>query len=168
MFEKKKDFVNLRKLGLELSDCYSLKDSLQIITGAIKDLTNSERVSVYLYDKSKKELWTIHADGIQRIVIPIDTGIVGLTFRTEEYYMTNDPDNDPNYFRKVADDAGYKIRNIAAVPIHNSDNEIIGVLQIINKDEGDFNKEDMSAIKFISNFISGFLDLYSLEDATVS
>lgn len=163
MFEKKKDFVNLRKLGLELSDCYSLKDSLQIITGAIKDLTNSERVSLYVFDHVRKELWTIHADGIQRIVIPVDTGIVGHTFKTGQAYITNDLANDPYYYPKVAEQAGYVIRNIAAVPILDSGNEVMGVLQIINKDEGDFDKSDLQALKFIANFISGFLDLYSLE-----
>ena len=53
---------------------------------------------------------------------------------------------------------GYYTRNLLTSPIFNSKREIIGVIQLLNKEDG-FNQKDMEFLSFFSHYISSFIEL---------
>lgn len=166
MFKIKKDFNKMRELGSKLSSSTTLKESLEIISNATRDIIGADRASVYIYNQEKNILWSVHADGVKQISVPIDKGVASYTFNSKEPYITNSPYKDKYFYDLIDKQTGYKTKNLATVPIFGFTGEVIGVMQLLNKREDDFNEEDIYVIKFLSNFVSGFLDLYMLTDDT--
>ena len=54
-------------------------------------------------------------------------------------------------------------KNIASIPIFDSNRQIIGVFQLLNK-EGGFDREDARFMIFFAHYISGYLELAILFD----
>ena len=48
-------------------------------------------------------------------------------------------------------------RNILAIPLFNSENDILGVIQLLNK-EGKFSREDINIAYFVAKYISPALE----------
>ncbi len=148
----------LAHFGRELLNKKSLEDGLPLISKYAKDVAKADRCSIFINDLDKQELWTTIADGTQKIVVPTDKGIVGYVIKTQKPFLTNDPYNDPNFLSEVDKKTGYTTKNIAAVPVFNSMREVIGVLELLNK-EKDFDQSDIKFMIFFAHYISGFLEL---------
>jgi len=50
-------------------------------------------------------------------------------------------------------------KNVITVPIFDSKRDVIGVIQLLNKSRGDYNDEDLEALTFFANYVSGSLEL---------
>jgi GAF domain-containing protein len=132
-----------------------------MIAGYVKDVIGADRCSIYIYDKRHEKLWTTLADGIERVVIDAGRGIVGATLQARKPLIVNDPYNDDRFYKEIDRQTGYITSNLASVPIFNSNREIIGVLQLLNK-EGDFDREDTRFMVFFAHYVSGYLELACL------
>lgn len=154
-------YRKLANFGRELLNKKSLTDGLPLISQYAKDVIGAERCSIFIYDIKKDELWTTLADKVNKIMVPSDKGIVGYTLSIQKPFMTNDAYSHPNFLSDVDKTTGYKTKNIITSPIFNSKREIIGVLELLNKDGG-FDDDDMKFMSFFTHYISGFLELASL------
>ncbi len=147
---------DLKKFEINLPSHTSFFDGLSYISKTAKDIVKSDRCSLFIYDIEANELWTTLADGVEKIVIPFDMVIVGLTMRLKKPIIENDPYGNSNFMSDVDMRTGYYTQNILAVPIFNKQKEIIGVLQLLNKD-GDFTKEDLEVMILFCEAVSKFI-----------
>lgn len=157
------EYSKLAEFGRELLFKKSLMDGLPLISKYAKDVIGADRCSIFINDIEKKELWTTLSDGVDKIIIPQDKGIVGETIREEKTVLVNDVYSDSCFMSDIDEQTGYKTDNIVATPIFNSEREVVGVLELLNKDGG-FNKDDVKFMKFFSHYISGFLELVLLNE----
>jgi len=153
--------AKLSEFGRELLNKKSLPEGLPHISKYVKNVIGAKRCSIFINDNKKKELWTTLADGVEKIVIPSDKGIVGHTLVAKKPIIANDVYSNPHFLSEVDSQTGYKTNNIVTAPIFNSQREIIGVLELLNKDGG-FDNEDIKFMIFFAHYISGFLELVSL------
>ncbi|MDA7817811.1 GAF domain-containing protein [Sulfurimonas sp.] len=153
--------AKLVEFGKEILYKTSLAEGLPHISKYAKEITGSDRCSMYIYDSKKSELWTTLADGIDRIIVPYDKGIAGETLRTGKAIIENDVTSNPNFLSKIDSITGYKTNNLATVPIFNSHKDVVGVLQLLNKDDG-FNEDDIKYMTFFAHSLSEFIDLINL------
>jgi signal transduction protein with GAF and PtsI domain len=151
-------YKQLSNFGKQLLSKVSLDDGLAFISSSAKDIIGANRCSIFIYDVDADELWTTLADGVEKITVPYDIGIVGQTIRLQKPILENDAYDNPNFLADVDMQTGYYTQNILTAPIFNSKREIIGVLQLLNKDGG-FNKKDVEFITFFAHYISGFIEL---------
>lgn len=154
-------YSKLASFGRELLDKTSLTDGLPLISQYAKDVLGAQRCSIFIYDEKENKLWTTLADGVEKIIIPSDKGIVGYTIQTKESIIENDVYANPYFLSDIDKKTGYITKNIGTCPIFNSQKNILGVLQILNK-EGDFIAEDVKFMTFFSHYISGFIELINL------
>ena len=112
-----------------------------------------------MVDRSGEMLWTKLSDGIGRIAIGIDSGIVGDTVLKKAAQLVNMPYEDSRFLAKIDEKSGFVTRNILAIPIFNSRQEVIGIIQLLNKYNGDFDDKDEGIMSFFANYISGTLEL---------
>ena len=154
-------YTKLSEFGRELLNKKSLPEGLPHISKYVKNVIGAKRCSIFINDNKKKELWTTLADGVEKIVIPSDKGIVGHTLVAKKPIIANDVYSNPHFLSEVDSQTGYKTNNIVTAPIFNSQREIIGVLELLNKDGG-FDNEDIKFMIFFAHYISGFLELVSL------
>jgi HD-GYP domain-containing protein (c-di-GMP phosphodiesterase class II) len=54
---------------------------------------------------------------------------------------------DPRFDRSVDDRTGYRTRSMLCVPLISSTGETVGVIQVINKLQGDFDEDDLSFLE---------------------
>ena len=90
-----------------------------------KELTQTDRCSIFIYDASKHELWTTLSDGVRRIVVDSDAGLVGETLRTKKPILENDVYTNPHFLPTVDKKTGY-ITKIYYSPYFQSQREIQG------------------------------------------
>lgn len=154
-------YSKLADFGRELLDKNSLTEGLPLISKYAKDVSGAQRCSIFMYDADKNEVWTTLADGIEKISIPADKGLVGQTIKAAEPVIENEAYSNPNFLSDIDKESGFKTKNIATTPIFNSQKEILGVLQLLNKDGG-FEADDIKFMVFFSHYISGFLELSNL------
>jgi adenylate cyclase len=92
------------------------------------------------------ELWTkvttADEDTTMEIRIPANRGIVGYVASTGQALNIPDAYKDPRFDPTTDRKTGYVTRNILCLPVFNSANELIGVTQLINKQQGSFTASD--------------------------
>jgi len=154
----KNTYLKLADFGKELLSKKSLEDGIPLISKYAKKVIGAQRCSIFIYDNDKKQLWTTLADGIEKIEVPSAKGLVGHTLQEKKPLVENDPYSNPHFLPDIDKESGYITNNLITAPIFNAHREIIGVLELLNKEEG-FNDEDMKFVIFFSHYISGFLDL---------
>jgi HD-GYP domain-containing protein (c-di-GMP phosphodiesterase class II) len=107
---------------------------------------HADRCSIWIVDRERGEIWTKIAHGLtqeQKIRIPIGIGIAGQVAATGEIINIPDAYADPRFNRQIDKDTGYHTHNILAVPMRYTTGEVTGVLQALNKVEGEaFTHED--------------------------
>ena len=70
-------YSKLADFGRELLYRKSLVEGLPHISKYAKDIIGADRCSIFIYDEKKHELWTTLADGVEKIIVNSDSGLVG-------------------------------------------------------------------------------------------
>lgn len=118
------------------------------------------------HKNSRQHLYTDH-------VIPINNqsiaGYVGTTKRTlnlVDVYVL--PEETPYHYNPHFDQAtGYRTQSILAAPITNSLDELVGVIQLINKEtSAHFNESDCDYINHVCDLASGAIERARVSDET--
>jgi sigma-B regulation protein RsbU (phosphoserine phosphatase) len=132
------------------------------ITSSLQVL-DADRASVFLYDTRADELYIkvstsfpevisrqhgIDLDAEDRtntsyvIRFPSGKGIAGETAQQRRLINVPDCYADPRFNRDIDRQTGYVTRSMLSVPLLGVDQALVGVLQVINKQEGVFNEDD--------------------------
>ncbi|QGJ70201.1 Type IV fimbriae expression regulatory protein PilR [Planctomycetales bacterium 10988] len=115
---------------------------------AATELLDADRASIFLWDRSSKTLVGRPALGVEgnELRIPDDAGIVGQVVQTGETRRVDEAEQS-EINRKVDQKLGYETRTILCVPLIGSDAQIFGAFEVINKLQGNFDKQDEITLK---------------------
>jgi adenylate cyclase len=100
---------------------------------------NADRATLYLLDESRGELCSIVALGdddggmLREIRLPLGEGLAGHVARTGETVNVADAYADPRFSQRIDEETGYRTRTVLAVPMHDPQGQITGVVQVLNK-----------------------------------
>lgn len=129
-----------------LGQSLDLEVTLQIVMEQARILMQADRSTLFLYRKEMEQLWTkvAAADGqtMMEIRISSNRGIAGYVASTGKGLNIADAYKDPRFDPTTDAKTGYETRNILCLPVFNSANELIGVTQLINKQQGYFTASD--------------------------
>lgn len=161
-------YAALSEFGRSLLKRPTLAEGLPIISEYAKQASGAERCSIFIYNPKLKMLWTTLADGVEKIMVHQDDGIVGHTVKDAKPILVNNPYEDDRFFHAVDNKTGFVTENIASIPIFDSSRHVIGVFQLLNK-PGGFSREDAKFMIFFAHYISGYIELAILfdDDATL-
>lgn len=159
------NFQDLINIGHHLLSNDQFQNGLSLISKHLTEVTYAERCSIFIYQESSDELWTILSTGIEKIHITSDKGIVGYVFRTEESVIENNVSKNIYFLNDIDKRSGYKTLNIIACPIYNSKKKLMGVLELLNKPNG-FDEQDLDFLNIFANYIGSIIELspYYLKD----
>jgi GAF domain-containing protein len=158
-------FNEIADFGKELMALEEMDNVLDLISSKAKELVNADRCSIFIVDIEDQILWTKHSDGIGRIVISLESGIVGDTYLKKEPQVVNNPYEDSRFLPKIDKKSGYTTKNMITIPIFNSKRDVMGVIQLLNKSRGDFEAQDLETLTFFANYVSGSLELVLMQDS---
>jgi len=153
-------FSVLLEVNKTTAQSNSLDELLPTLIEVIKDVLHSDRATLFLYDSETNELFSRLSQGgsVSEIRIPHDTGIAGSVFTTGDTLIIPDAYHDPRFNREVDVSTNYRTRNILCVPLTNKDKKIIGVTQLLNKSQGEFNESDGQLLAAMTSQVSAALE----------
>lgn len=130
----------------------NLKDVLNNIVAVALELTDAERGTIYLVDKQRGEVKSLVAtgDGSLEIVLKMGEGIAGHVAKTGQIINIKDVNSDPHFNKSVDKRSGFKTQNMICFPIKNLQDEIVGVLQLLNSRNNEFSESDEEYLKALS------------------
>ncbi len=130
----------------------SLDEILEAIVEMIARELKAERGSLLLNDPVTGELYSRVAQGNlhREIRLLNSVGIAGHVFTTGEGVISHDAYSDKRFDRSIDEKTGFKTKTICCAPVKTVMGEIIGVVQCLNKNEGDFTQEDLELLEAIT------------------
>jgi HD-GYP domain-containing protein (c-di-GMP phosphodiesterase class II) len=120
---------------------------LRLVVREATRVVESERSSIFMYDRDREELWSKVAQGSGEIRFPANTGIAGAVVQSGAVSNIPDAYADPRFNRQFDLQSGFTTRSILTVPMKNTRGETVGALQTLNKhglngEPSTFNAED--------------------------
>ena len=150
--ERVRQLQMMLDVSRQVASMDSLDAVLDTLVSVAVDQTDAERGSLFLHDAATGELFSRIAQGLKRREIRIldDVGIAGSTFQTGEGVVIHDAYNDARFNREVDAETGFTTKSILATPVRNAKGEIIGVAQVLNKQHGQFNEQDLAVLEGVT------------------
>lgn len=144
----------------KISNEKKLDNLLVLMANMGRELIVADRCTVWLVDEHTDELWTKVAHGIDAIRIPKTAGVVGHAIADAAPIIINDAYSDSRFSPEVDKKTGYHTRNIIAIPFKNSDGDIIGAYQAINKmtKAAIFSEKDLGQLMLASTYTGNALE----------
>lgn len=132
-----------------------------IVTEAVNaacSLTGAETGSLLLAASENDELHFYVALGqqeatLKQMRIPAGQGIAGHVFRENAPTIVRDVQADRRFYRGADNRTSFVTKSMVAVPLRFK-GTAIGVLQVINKREGEFEQSDMLLVNAFGNLVA--------------
>lgn len=147
--------ARLVEISVTLNSTLELDPLLQFIIDSAADLMGTEAASILLIDERTKDLRFAAATGadpaeLAKIPVPMDSSIAGTIVRDDRPLIINEVATDPRHFREVGERVQLQIRSLVGVPMRIQD-EVIGVLEAVNKQQGDFQESDLQTLSIVAS-----------------
>jgi adenylate cyclase len=139
----------LMKAAMSLGQSLDLETTLKKVMDEAKLLMNADRSTLWLIDRDRNDLWTQIVDqyGLTKeLRVPMGVGFAGRVATTGEvlnipFDLYEHPDAANS--KKFDQANGYRTCSLLCMPVFNSNKELIGVTQLVNKiQRGDFPEYD--------------------------
>ena len=97
------------------------------------------------------------ADKLLGRSLPADQGVVGKVYSSGESYRMVEPDKDPNFCNYFDFGTEFSTRGAVAVPIR-IERTVCGVLELLNRQEGEYSTQDVGLMEIFGSYTSVFLE----------
>lgn len=138
------------RVSLNLADTPDLDALLHLIVEAACDALDCDRASIFLYEAATDELVSRVSKGAQSLRFPATRGIAGAAAKGRQYINVADAYADERFNPEIDRKTGYRTRNLLTFPLENSQGELIGVLQALNKRDAAFTPGDEALARVLS------------------
>lgn len=109
---------------------------------------HADRTTVFLLDKKKQQIWSKVASELEITEIrqPIGVGIAGFVAESGETVLIPDCYADPRFNQEIDRRTRYRTRSMMVMAMYDTNQEVMGVFQVINKllDDGNLSAHDAS------------------------
>ena len=142
----------LLAINRKIAALTSLNEILScLIEETISEL-DADRGSLFLNDPATGELYSriAHGDLTREIRFLNTSGIAGAIYHSGVGEIIHDASADVRFNSSIDTSTGFKTKNIVCAPIKNAKNEVIGVIQVLNKRKGRFTKSDLRTVAAIT------------------
>ncbi len=146
------------KLG-HLSVQHDREAYLRGLVDLCSQLVESERCTVYVVDREKKELWARVAQRTStEIRMPLGQGLAGQAALSGETINVPDAYADPRFDRNIDLRTGFRTLNMLVVPVWGSLGQPVGVIQALNKRSGTFERRDQMLLERVAQTVAPVLE----------
>ncbi|OHS94753.1 3'5'-cyclic nucleotide phosphodiesterase family protein [Tritrichomonas foetus] len=151
--------------AFSLSTSEDIHRQLSDILKNAKETLDAERATIFLVDEVAQVLTPFIVDGGSLpSSIPMLNGIAAAVAKSKKGVVENDCYHNPDFNRQIDAGSGYKTRSLIASPVLSSDGAIMGVVEMLNKKNGDFRQEDLVTTNAFATCASVALQKSQLKD----
>jgi phosphoserine phosphatase RsbU/P len=143
-----------------LNSTLDLAELLELILKIARTEVKADRGTVFLVDSRRNELWSIAASGLdhQELRIPFGRGVAGRVATTGEVVNTHDAYSLDFFDSSFDQRLNYKTGSLLSLPIRHHSGEVVGVLQLVNAQSGQFSAEDVEFLTKLSGHMAMALE----------
>ncbi|HEY7268809.1 MAG TPA: GAF domain-containing protein, partial [Dehalococcoidia bacterium] len=151
-FERLRQAELLLNVSKTLAAFETLDEVLATLVHFMSSEVGAERATLFLNDPETGELYSRVAQGnLQReIRMPNGVGVAGHVFATGTGLIVHDAYSNEHFNPSIDELTGFTTRSLVCVPVRTVRGEVIGVAQVLNKAEGEFDARDMATLEAIS------------------
>ncbi|HMG23904.1 MAG TPA: GAF domain-containing protein, partial [Kofleriaceae bacterium] len=139
---EQKKVALVQEVSRALSQTGNLDALLALIIAKVTELMEADRATLYLLTEDGGHLWSKVAQGNERIRLAVGEGIAGWVAQTGEIVNIPDAYADQRFQPAVDLKSGYRTRSILSVPMLGALGGLVGVVQVLNKQDGPFTHAD--------------------------
>jgi Nif-specific regulatory protein len=144
-------FSSLLDISRRMNSEKNFDELLDIIASEAAKLVEAERATIFLLDRTKGELFTKIAIGIENTIrFDARLGVAGAVLISGQKMIVEDAYKSPLFYPSIDSTTGFQTRNIMSVPLRNGKRDIIGVFQVLNKKNGKFQSEDEQFVEALA------------------
>jgi GAF domain/AAA domain len=150
-------YAMLADIAAQVSSSLEPAEVYRLVVGKLKEYFRVAAGSLLLNDEATDELVfviTIEANG-ERLSgrrLARGVGIAGYVALQQQTYITNDIENDPRFYREIAEQVGFHCESLICAPMVVKGNTI-GVIELFNKYDGPFTHGDVERLATVANII---------------
>ncbi len=149
MTDTKKKVEGYRRLidiSRDLASTLDLDVLLDRIIHAAADITEAEAASILLYDDAARQLnfqvaTNLDLQTMRGLIVPLEGSFAGWIVTNRQPVRVANAHEDPRFYQTVEQKTRFTTETLLGVPLITKD-KIVGVLEAINKQEGDFTEAD--------------------------
>jgi diguanylate cyclase (GGDEF)-like protein len=154
-----KQLSNLKQLVMEIAKIRDLEVLFQHIASKAPRMLEAEDCAVLLVNPDSKELIfrssKSRKTGIS--ISPDTTSILVSVFKSQEVRVSDNAIEEPDFNIEISAAAGLQPTSLIAAPIVLN-NESIGVIEVINRENGSFNEYDEEVLTTIASHIADAIE----------
>ena len=146
----------VRMISNELTSSLRMEEVLDIVANPVRTILDVESVSIGLIDTVSGDIEFVKVllgplfDQLPPIRVRKGEGIAGWVVEHDDSIVINDVYADTRFFIGADQDSGFRTESIACVPLR-SENIVIGVIEAINKQSGNFVRDDLHLLEAIAS-----------------
>ncbi len=141
------DLRAVLQLSRELGASTEIAPLLQKVETAALRVLGCERATVLIYDADANELYSRVATGVDEIRFSAAHGIAGEALRLGKIIHVPDAYADKRFNPDIDRKTGFRTRNMITIPLAGIDGAVVGVLQVLNKTDGQFDDWDHELVR---------------------
>jgi signal transduction histidine kinase len=139
-------YQKLINISCDLASELDLNILLSKIVQAACEVSDAKEASILMYDPNKKTLYFQAATNLDShlkrgTAVPLDKSIAGWIVNHQKPLIVDNPQKDKRHFNYIGKITNIECSSLLGIPLLSKGN-VIGVLEVINKRDGGFTKED--------------------------
>jgi signal transduction histidine kinase/putative methionine-R-sulfoxide reductase with GAF domain len=141
---EQKKLALVQEVSRALSETGDLDTLLILIMTKVTELMEADRSTLFVVTEDGRQLWSRVSQGGERVEIrlAVGEGVAGWVAETREIVNIPDAYADQRFQPAVDLKSGYRTRAILSVPMLGALGGLVGVLQVLNKQDGPFTQAD--------------------------
>jgi signal transduction histidine kinase len=150
---EQKKVALVQEVSRALSTVGDLDQLLRLIMEKVTELMGADRSTLYLVTEDGGQLWSKVVQGgeVVEIRLTVGEGIAGWVAQTREIVNIPDAYADQRFQPAVDLKSGYRTRTILGVPMIGALGGLVGVLQVLNKQDGPFTRSDEELLQALAS-----------------
>jgi len=149
---------NFAEISSVINSSLEINDIISRSMNAAQSLVGASASGVLFIDEKTGQLYFNVAtgdagDSIKKIRLAKGQGIAGWVAENNKPLIVNNVQEDPRFFKNADEQSGFETRNMLCVPINVGEKQL-GVLEIINKLDDDFNSYDLNMMTSLAHQIA--------------
>lgn len=146
----------MKQIGQELGSNLELDTLLERLVARTTEILDADRSTLFFVDLERRELCSKVLEGreMRELRLPFGVGLAGWVAENDEPLHIADAYKDPRFNRAVDRRTGYRTRGMLVWPIRDPHRGgVSGVIQVLNKNTGAFDRSDERLLAAIASEI---------------
>ncbi|MGD1970968.1 MAG: GAF domain-containing protein [Desulfobacterales bacterium] len=169
--KRNQELDTIRQVGSALaSSTFDISKVLKYTMDMVREVMNVEAGSLLFLEGDELEIavaFNIKIKSMKKFRLKIGQGIAGYVAARGKSILVNDIEKSPHFFPMVDESTGFKTQSALCVPMV-SQGKVIGVIEVLNKINGEFDTDDKDLLQSIATSVCIALENARLYKETVS